>query len=32
MAMNLRFVKPNFENQDFVLHIFALDLFNFIVQ
>jgi hypothetical protein len=31
MAMNLGFVKPCFENQDFILHIFALDLFNFIV-
>ncbi len=24
MAMNLGFVKPCFENQDFILHIFAL--------
>lgn len=32
MAMNLGFVKPSFENQAFILHILALDLFNFIVQ
>ncbi len=32
MAMNLGFVKPSFENQDFILHILALDLLNFIVQ
>jgi hypothetical protein len=32
MAMNLGFVKPSFENQDFILHILALDVFNFIVQ
>jgi hypothetical protein len=32
MSMNLGFVKPSFENQDFILHILALDLFYFIVQ
>jgi len=32
MAMNVGFVKPSFKNQDFILHILALDLFIFIVQ
>jgi hypothetical protein len=32
MAMNLGFVKLSFKNQNFILHILAFDLFNFIVQ